>query len=69
MWIVFASNCIDVHCRTGSLEKAKQLIKAVDAVHCRTGSLESQRRKGSITSVVHCRTGSLENHALPRRSR
>ena len=49
-----------VHCRTGSLEKAVELVAVAVEVHCRTGSLEINISSLTLVYIVHCRTGSLE---------
>ena len=52
---------LQVHCRTGSLEKLITISKRSFSVHCRTGSLEIPCRACLDCRAVHCRTGSLEN--------
>jgi hypothetical protein len=32
---------VEVHCRTGSLEKPMEMVGRALTVHCRTGSLEN----------------------------
>ncbi len=52
--------CLQVHCRTGSLEMQCGCIGNASFVHCRTGSLEISQDGFFNVFVVHCRTGSLE---------
>ena len=61
MCIVQATHLLEVHCRTGSLESFKKLLRFAALVHCRTGSLETSIAHNSLSQVVHCRTGSLES--------
>ncbi|SLM32000.1 conserved hypothetical protein [Desulfamplus magnetovallimortis] len=52
--------CLQVNCRTGSLENKNTPNDHTNNVNCRTGSLETGDNYLPATLNVNCRTGSLE---------